>query len=227
MVLIGLTPWRSCCAVVHATWRNSYTGPSVHGFQIWSDDVMLCAKPKGLAVARNQSCVTTDSTWINSEVTPWKHDNWPFSKQGNCAHNSYAIAFCWAGFIFILNRDGFSIHMMLLICNQDNFEKRPMSLVVVPQIVKFKWHSTIVIIGHYAASISVHYHTFNKAAIFFDCMMEELPTASFWHHDISNLWCHLGLNSHVWHIYFNILFGEFFVVVVVESIGLFAYYFFP
>ena len=32
--------------VAHAMLRNFYTGPSLHGFPKWADDVMLCAKCK-------------------------------------------------------------------------------------------------------------------------------------------------------------------------------------
>ena len=45
-----------CCRVAHTTWRNNYTGSSLHGFHIWSDDAMLCAKPKAFAnVEGNQA----------------------------------------------------------------------------------------------------------------------------------------------------------------------------
>ena len=30
-------------------------GPSLHGFHVWSDDVMLCAKPKTLTMLGNQA----------------------------------------------------------------------------------------------------------------------------------------------------------------------------
>ena len=47
---MSLTPWslhRS--VVVHAEERSIYTGPSVYGFSILADDVMICAKPKAAA----------------------------------------------------------------------------------------------------------------------------------------------------------------------------------
>ena len=31
---------------VIATLRNNHTGPILHGFHVWSDDVIHCAKPK-------------------------------------------------------------------------------------------------------------------------------------------------------------------------------------
>ena len=33
-------------ALLHAVRRNTYTGPSLYGFHIWSHVIMLCAKPK-------------------------------------------------------------------------------------------------------------------------------------------------------------------------------------
>ena len=36
--------------VVHATWRNIYTGPSLHGFHVWSDDVMFCVNSKAYII---------------------------------------------------------------------------------------------------------------------------------------------------------------------------------
>ena len=61
-------PWRLCCGKVHDTQRNNYTGPSIYGFHIWSDDVMLCAKPMVLAVAGNQAKVVLHS-WLLSSLS--------------------------------------------------------------------------------------------------------------------------------------------------------------
>ena len=51
-----------CCRVVQAAQRNTYTGLSLCGVHIWSDDVMLCANPKVYAtVAGNQANLGTFS----------------------------------------------------------------------------------------------------------------------------------------------------------------------
>ena len=56
--LLGLTPWPLHHRVAYAMQRNTHTGPSLHGFHIWSDDVILCARPKTLPMAENQASVS-------------------------------------------------------------------------------------------------------------------------------------------------------------------------
>ena len=52
----------------------------------------------------------------------------------------------------VLNR-----HYSWSICNRNNFQQWPISLVVIQHIVEAKWHSKIMI-GHYTATISHYQH---------------------------------------------------------------------
>ena len=63
-----------CRVAAHAAWRDTYTGASLHGFRIWSNDVLLCAKPKAVAVAGNQASRMHEEVygakWPASQLLP-------------------------------------------------------------------------------------------------------------------------------------------------------------
>ena len=58
-------------------------------------------------------------------------------------------------------------------------------LAVIPQMAASKWHSKIMMIDHYTASIIAHYHASNIyffiAAIFLDCTLGKPQIASLSH----------------------------------------------
>ena len=52
----GLNTLMTLLLIVPAMQRNNYTGPSLHSFHIWSDEFMLCAKPKVyVTMVKNQA----------------------------------------------------------------------------------------------------------------------------------------------------------------------------
>ena len=69
-------------------------------------------------------------------------------------------------------------------CNQSNFGKGLMSLVVLAEIVEPEWHGKIVMLGLYTASIIALYHASNMAVAFSDCTLGEPEISSFKHFDI-------------------------------------------
>ena len=48
-----------------------------------------------------------------------------------------------------------------------------MSQVIIPQMVEVNLHSEMMMIGHYAASITTHYHASNMATVFSDYALSE------------------------------------------------------
>ena len=88
-----------------------------------------------------------------------------------------------------LNRHGSWSIWCLRNASKTIFFKWLTALFLIPQIVEFKWLSEIIVIGHFTASIIVHYHAPNMAAVF-SGMLREPQTASLSHPDISNPWLH-------------------------------------
>ena len=79
--------------------------------------------------------------------------------------------------------------------------KKLMSLLVILQILKVNWHSKIMMIDHYSASINTHFHTSNMVAIFSDCTLGEpslghpniiTSPLTVWHQTLSC--CHATCN---------------------------------
>ena len=55
-----LMHWRLHRRVAHTMRRNNLTGPSLHGFYIWFDDIMTCVKRKVYGTrATNQNKVVS------------------------------------------------------------------------------------------------------------------------------------------------------------------------
>ena len=53
--LMGLMSWCLHNRVAHIAWRNTYIGPSLRGFHLWPNNIILCAKTKASCVGNQAS----------------------------------------------------------------------------------------------------------------------------------------------------------------------------
>ena len=67
------------------------------------------------------------------------------------------------------------------ICNENNFEKLPMSLVVIPRIAEVNSHGKMMMIVNYTTSIISNLHASNMAAVFSNCTQLESLKHLHWY----------------------------------------------
>ena len=65
----GRNAFIKCRRVTYTAWRDNHTSPSLHGFHIWSDDVMLCAKRN----VYDRGGETDKRHWDDAVVTWCRH----------------------------------------------------------------------------------------------------------------------------------------------------------